>query len=255
VTLLDFSTPQLLAISLIFVWSGFVRAGLGFGGAALALPLLLMVIDQPLFFLPIVATHLLIFSSITAGRSFKNIDQKFLRESLTWMIIPKLAGVIGLLSLPNQWMVLIIYGITGFYAITWTIKWEISSQSPWVDRLLLVLGGYFSGASLIGAPPHCCCCGTQNGDRVLPRHLIYAVVYFGSHKNVCLCHCWSGLAMAMVIGTTRTHRHRPLLRSQVSSTNAQAQPPCGTPMARRRFASHYYPCSMAVFLSVITHIN
>jgi hypothetical protein len=68
------------------------------------------------------------------------------------MIIPKLAGVIGLLSLPNDWMVWIIYAITGFYAITWIIKWEIRSQSPWVDRLLFIIGGYFSGVSLIGAP-------------------------------------------------------------------------------------------------------
>lgn len=149
---MDFSTTQLIAISAIFVWSGFVRAGLGFGGAALALPLLLIVLDQPLFFLPIIATHLLIFSSITAGRGFKNIDRAFLKESLRWMIIPKLAGVIGLLSLPNDWMVWIIYAITGFYAITWIIKWEIRSQSPWVDRLLFIIGGYFSGVSLIGAP-------------------------------------------------------------------------------------------------------
>ena len=149
---MDFSTTQLIAISAIFVWSGFVRAGLGFGGAALALPLLLIVLDQPLFFLPIIATHLLIFSSITAGRGLKNIDRAFLKESLRWMIIPKLAGVIGLLSLPNNWMVWIIYAITGFYAITWIIKWEIRSQSPWVDRLLFIIGGYFSGVSLIGAP-------------------------------------------------------------------------------------------------------
>jgi uncharacterized membrane protein YfcA len=149
---MDFSTTQLIAISVIFVWSGFVRAGLGFGGAALALPLLLIVLDQPLFFLPIIATHLLIFSSITAGRGLKNIDRAFLKESLRWMIIPKLAGVIGLLSLPNDWMVWIIYAITGFYAITWIIKWEIRSQSPWVDRLLFIIGGYFSGVSLIGAP-------------------------------------------------------------------------------------------------------
>ena len=149
---MDFSTAQLIAISTIFVWSGFVRAGLGFGGAALALPLLLIVLDQPLFFLPIIATHLLIFSSITAGRGLKNIDRAFLKESLRWMIIPKLAGVIGLLSLPNDWMVWIIYAITGFYAITWIIKWEIRSQSPWVDRLLFIIGGYFSGVSLIGAP-------------------------------------------------------------------------------------------------------
>ena len=149
---MDFTTAQLVAVSLIFVWSGFVRAGLGFGGAALALPLLLMVTDQPLFFLPIVATHLLFFSSITAARSFKNIDFVFLKQSLSWMIIPKLIGVIGLLSLPNEWMVLIIYGITGFYALTWIFKFEIRSQSPWVDRLLFILGGYFSGVSLIGAP-------------------------------------------------------------------------------------------------------
>jgi uncharacterized membrane protein YfcA len=149
---MDFSTTQLIAISAIFVWSGFVRAGLGFGGAALALPLLLIVLDQPLFFLPIIATHLLIFSSITAGRGLKNIDRAFLKESLRWMIIPKLVGVIGLLSLPNNWMVWIIYAITGFYAITWIIKWEIRSQSPWVDRLLFIIGGYFSGVSLIGAP-------------------------------------------------------------------------------------------------------
>jgi uncharacterized membrane protein YfcA len=149
---MDFSTTQLIAMSAIFVWSGFVRAGLGFGGAALALPLLLIVLDQPLFFLPIIATHLLIFSSITAGRGLKNIDRAFLKESLRWMIIPKLAGVIGLLSLPNDWMVWIIYAITGFYAITWIIKWEIRSQSPWVDRLLFIIGGYFSGVSLIGAP-------------------------------------------------------------------------------------------------------
>jgi len=127
---MDFTSGQLIAIALIFVWSGFVRAGLGFGGAALVLPLLLMVIDQLLFFLPIVATHLLIFSSVASARRFKNIDRAFLREALSWMIIPKLIGVIGLLSLPSQWMVMIIYAITGFYAITWVLKWEIRSQSP-----------------------------------------------------------------------------------------------------------------------------
>ena len=32
---MDFSTAQLVAVSAIVVWSGFVRAGLGVGGAAL----------------------------------------------------------------------------------------------------------------------------------------------------------------------------------------------------------------------------
>lgn len=149
---MDFTNTELVLISIIFVWSGFVRAGLGFGGAALGLPLMLLVEDQPLFFLPIVATHLLFFSGITTSLRFKHVDRRFLKQSLSWMIIPKLIGVIGLLSLPTQWMVIFIYAITGFYAITWIIKWEIKSQSPWADRLLYILGGYFSGASLIGAP-------------------------------------------------------------------------------------------------------
>ncbi len=54
-----------LLIALIFVWSGFVRSGLGFGGAALSLPFLLLIDNNPLIFLPIIAIHLLIFSSST----------------------------------------------------------------------------------------------------------------------------------------------------------------------------------------------
>ena len=38
-----FNEWQLLATALIFIWSGFVRSGLGFGGAALGLPFLLLV--------------------------------------------------------------------------------------------------------------------------------------------------------------------------------------------------------------------
>jgi hypothetical protein len=33
----DFSVLQLLLIGLLFVWTGFVRTGLGFGGAVLSL--------------------------------------------------------------------------------------------------------------------------------------------------------------------------------------------------------------------------
>ena len=57
----DFTSGQLLAISVIFIWTGFVRTGIGFGGAALGLPLLLLVDDKPLVFLPIIGTHLTVF--------------------------------------------------------------------------------------------------------------------------------------------------------------------------------------------------
>ena len=54
---------QYALIGIIFVWSGFVRSGLGFGGAVLALPFLLLVLNEPLVFLPIISIHLLVFSS------------------------------------------------------------------------------------------------------------------------------------------------------------------------------------------------
>ena len=56
---------QQVIIFIIFIWSGFVRSGLGFGGAVLSLPFLLIVTNQPLVFLPIIAVHLLVFSSLT----------------------------------------------------------------------------------------------------------------------------------------------------------------------------------------------
>lgn len=62
-------TWQLVVIGLLFVWGGFVRSGLGFGGAVLTLPFLLMVYNAPLVFLPIIAIHLLFFSFITVLQS------------------------------------------------------------------------------------------------------------------------------------------------------------------------------------------
>jgi hypothetical protein len=149
---LEFSTGQWLAIVAIFVWSGFVRSGIGFGGAALGLPLLLLVEDQPLVWLPIIGVHLLVFTTLTAGGRMRNIDWGFVRWSMTWMIIPKLAGVIGLLSLPTEWMVVFVFSISAAYAVAWIAQREVVVDAPWFDRLLLVLGGYVSGASLVGAP-------------------------------------------------------------------------------------------------------
>ena len=61
----DLTVVQYILIALIFVWSGFVRSGLGFGGAVLSLPFLLLVLDEPLVFLPLISIHLLVFSSLT----------------------------------------------------------------------------------------------------------------------------------------------------------------------------------------------
>ncbi|PID64515.1 MAG: permease, partial [Gammaproteobacteria bacterium] len=69
---------QLLAVFAIFTWSGFVRNALGFGGAALSLPLFLFIIDEPVEILPIIGIHLMIAVLITLRRSYQYIDWHYL---------------------------------------------------------------------------------------------------------------------------------------------------------------------------------
>lgn len=148
----DFSTYQLVCTGLIFAWAGFVRTGLGFGGAALGLPLMLFVDNQPLLWLPMIGLHLLLFSSLTLTTQLHHVDWVYLRRSILWILPPAVIGVFGLLNLPNQWLLAFIYSVTLFYAMIWLMDWAILSKSAWVDKLFLILGGYIAGTSLTGAP-------------------------------------------------------------------------------------------------------
>jgi len=151
--LFEFSVIDLGLIILIFVWSGFVRSGLGFGGAALSLPLLLIVYDKPLFWLPIIGAQLLLFSAITLRTRITNVDWIVLRNTSVYILPAKLAGVLGLISLPTLWLVSLIYTITLIYGLLWVFNVKIRGGNGWVANLLLIIGGYFSGTSLTGAPP------------------------------------------------------------------------------------------------------
>ncbi|HBM44127.1 MAG TPA: permease, partial [Halomonas sp.] len=134
-------------------------------GAVLALPFLLLVVNEPLVFLPIIAIHLLIFSSWIAWNGHRqlqqagssaavqsNIDWGYLGKALKIMIVPKLVGVVGLLTLPANVMTSIIFGIVIIYAIGYVLNKPFRSNNKYVDYVLLGLGGYVSGTSLIGAP-------------------------------------------------------------------------------------------------------
>lgn len=180
----ELSVYQYALIALIFMWSGFVRSGLGFGGAVMSLPFLLLIDNQPLVYLPIIAVHLLFFSSLTVGRNWlKNrcqitatvvnstaanattmgasdsaavnegtVDWRYLKKALLIMMIPKLVGVLGLLTLPAGLMTGIIFIIVSVYAMTYILNKPFKSNHPLVDTLFLCLGAYISGTSLIGAP-------------------------------------------------------------------------------------------------------
>ncbi|BFM50079.1 sulfite exporter TauE/SafE family protein [Marinomonas sp. THO17] len=161
---------QYTLIAVIFVWSGFVRSGLGFGGAVLALPFLLLVENDPLLFLPIISIHLLIFSSWIALQGAKtnkkqhnleqdlqkgnsgNIAWGYLKKALGIMIVPKLIGVFGLLTLPGDIVTGVIFLIVAVFAISYIVNKPFYTNNKILDTLFLMLGGYVSGTSLIGAP-------------------------------------------------------------------------------------------------------
>ncbi len=148
----DFSTTQLILTALIFIWTGFVRSGLGFGGGALGIPLMLLVYPEPLFWLPVIGTHLLFFSGLTLRTRLNNVDWAYLRHSASFIVPAALIGVFGLLNLPTDWVLIFIYVVTLFYALIWVLDLAIESHSRLVDHALLLVGGYVAGTSLTGAP-------------------------------------------------------------------------------------------------------
>ncbi|MEE9355245.1 MAG: TSUP family transporter [Methylococcaceae bacterium] len=150
--LIGLSSLQLLAVGLLFIWAGFVRSGLGFGGAALGLPLMLFVHGDPLVWLPVIGTHLLFFSGLTLRTRLHNVDWNYLSQSSFYIIPSAIVGVLGLVSLPTLWLNFFIYSITLFYGFVWLFNKTIESHHTWMDKGLLVLGGYVAGTSLTGAP-------------------------------------------------------------------------------------------------------
>ncbi len=150
--LFDFNLCQTLIVAGLFVWTGFVRTGLGFGGAALGLPLMLFVKNDPRLWLPIIGVHLLFFSGLTLRTRLHNVDWRYLRHTVIYIIPPAIVGVFGLVNLPILWLNAFIYSITLFYGFIWLFNRAIESHHDWVDQVLLVLGGYIAGTSLSGAP-------------------------------------------------------------------------------------------------------
>ena len=156
-------TWQCAVIALLFGWGGFVRSGLGFGGAVLTLPFLLMVHNAPLVFLPIISVHLLFFSALTVvqahlrtqrsgGEQVSTVNWAFLRYALPIMIIPKLIGVAGVITLPVNIVSGFIFLMVSGYAVSYMLNCPFKSNSKTLDAFFLLLGGYVSGTSLIAAP-------------------------------------------------------------------------------------------------------
>ena len=125
----------------------------------LSLPFLLLVHNDALVFLPLISVHLLVFASITIIQNNRKPDSgsgtvnwRYLRYLLLVMLIPKLIGVLGLVTLPSNVMSGVIFTIVAVYSLSYIFNRPFKSNSKVVDTVFLLLGGYISGTSLIGAP-------------------------------------------------------------------------------------------------------
>ena len=113
---------------------------------------MLFVYDQPLFWLPMIGTHLLFFSSLTLSTRLNIVDWAYLKQSSTFILPAALIGVFGLINLPNYWLLVFIYSLTLFYSALWLFDIKVRSEREWIDRVFLAIGGYVAGTSLTGAP-------------------------------------------------------------------------------------------------------
>ena len=99
---MSFTASELGLVALIFSFTGFVRTGLGWGGAVLGLPLMMLVSGSTIEWLPIIGIHLFFFSGIALFQSLRKVDWRYLKSSLPWILPAKIIGVIGLINLPEE---------------------------------------------------------------------------------------------------------------------------------------------------------
>jgi hypothetical protein len=117
---------------------------------------MLLIVDSPVELLPIISIQMLLAAIYTTGWQLHQIDWQYLLKSLKILFIPKVIGVMGLILISPNIMALIIYSIILVYAIIYirgepAATTQSKTSKAW-DALLLILGGYASGVSLVGAP-------------------------------------------------------------------------------------------------------
>ncbi len=84
-------------------------------------------------------------------RKLPAINWRVLKICLSIIIIPKLLGVIGLVTPPAYLVRMIIFGVVSVYAISYILNRPCASQSRKLDAVFLTLSGYIHGTSLRGS--------------------------------------------------------------------------------------------------------
>ena len=142
----------IIGLILCFLWSGFIRSGLGFGGLVLTLPFALMVVDSPLDIMPLAIVHVFVVGVSTVIFRFENVDWMGLLRMIRVMAIPVLLGLFGLITIPENWLLLLVFGVVLGYSVNYIHPFIQLRAGNWSNTLVLMLGGYLSGLALIGSP-------------------------------------------------------------------------------------------------------
>ena len=142
----------IIGLILCFLWSGFIRSGLGFGGLVLTLPFALMVVDSPLDIMPLAIVHVFVVGVLTVIFRFRNVDWMELLRMIRVMAIPVLLGLFGLITIPENWLLLLVFGVVLGYSVNYIRPFIQLRSGDLSNTLVLMLGGYLSGVALIGSP-------------------------------------------------------------------------------------------------------
>lgn len=144
--------PLTLAVLLVaFAWSGFLRTAFGFGASALMLPIALLVVDNPIIVIPVVVAQTIALSGFEAVRHHKKVAWHEFALLYGLGLPAFIAGIYGLINLPDKILTLGVYAITIGYAISY-----LAALKPFHSRLLdfvtFSVGSYFNGLSFNGGP-------------------------------------------------------------------------------------------------------
>lgn len=150
---MTFDTFTIVVLFLCFIWSGFLRTGLGVGATVLMLPFALLVVNSPLIIIPVVTTHAVVLSSATVIQHFHNVSWKHVGIFTGITAIPFAIGLYGLILLPEKWLMLLVYSITLIYSISYILQIRITKKNRGLDLFALLVGGYINGLSFTGGPP------------------------------------------------------------------------------------------------------
>lgn len=150
---MTFDSFTLLVLFLCFIWSGFVRTGLGVGSTVLMLPFALLVVNSPLVIIPLATAHSVVLSSLTVIQYFKNVSWRHVGIFTGITALPFILGLYGLITLPEKWLTLLVYGITLMYSISYIFPLPLPTANKGFDLVSLIIGGYINGLSFTGGPP------------------------------------------------------------------------------------------------------